>query len=313
MSSMITLDQVYPGLIQKDVPLAPLTSFQIGGPADFYAEPKTIEQLEKLVTEANKNHIPYYILGGGSNTLFSDKGFRGIVIRPQFKKISITETPTEASIIAEAGATIAQLIQAAAKSDLSGIEVWVGLPGTVGGAVRGNAGAGGVEIKDILSSATILDLKQRKIIELSNADLELGYRHSTLKDKPHLIVLSATFHFDKKLPTQEQQLLMKDVLQKRHATQPKGKSAGCAFKNGTDPATNSIISAGKLIDECGLKGTRVGGIEISTVHGNFLQNIGTPDKPATQQDVLDAIALIKKTVKTKKNIDLHEEIQIVPE
>ena len=306
---MIHIDQLYPGLIQKNVPLAPFTSFGIGGPADFCAEPKTIEQMEALVTEAAKNRTPYYILGGGSNTLFSDKGFRGLVIRPQFKRISITEN----SIIAEAGATIAQLIQAAAKSDLSGIEVWVGLPGTVGGAVRGNAGAGGVEIKDILSSATILDLKQQKIIELSNADLELSYRHATLKDKPWLIVLSATFHLDKKLPAQEQQLLMKQVLQKRHATQPKGKSAGCAFKNATDPTTHTTISAGKLIDECGLKGTRVGGIEISAVHGNFLQNVGTPDTPATQQDVLDTIALIKQTIKAEKNIDLHEEIQIVPE
>ncbi len=309
MPPMTTLDEIYPGLIQKNIPLAPFTSFQIGGPADLYAEPRTPEQLEALVTEAVKKNIPYYILGGGSNTLFSDKGFRGIVIRPQFKAITVTATATANgnSITAEAGALLSQVIQAAAKHDLSGMEVWIGLPGTVGGAVRGNAGAGGKEIKDFLSAATIFDLKQQKIVEYSNADLELGYRHSTLKDKPHLIVLSATFHFEKKLPAEEQRILMQHTLSQRHATQPKGHSAGCAFKNEIDPITNTAYSAGKLIDECGLKGTRIGGIEVSNIHGNFLQNIGG----ATQQDVLDMIALIKKTIKEKKNIDLHEEVQVV--
>ncbi len=310
---MTNMDQIYPGLIQKNIPLAPFTSFQIGGPADLYAEPKRPEELEALVTEAVKNGIPYYILGGGSNTLFSDKGFRGLVIRPQFKAIAVTATADGNSITAEAGALLSQVIRTAAKHDLSGMEVWIGLPGTVGGAVRGNAGAGGKEIKDFLSSATIFDLKQQKIVEYSNADLEFDYRHSTLKDKPHLIVLSATFRFEKKLSAEEQRVLMQHTLAQRHATQPKGHSAGCAFKNEIDPRTHIAYSAGKLIDECGLKGTRIGGIEVSNIHGNFLQNVGTPDQPATQQDVLDVIALIKKTVKEKKNIDLHEEVQIIRE
>lgn len=332
MQPMMTIDQLYPGLLQKNVQLAPLTSFKIGGPADYYAEPKTPEQLEALITEAVKNSIPYYILGGGSNTLFSDKGFRGIVIKPQFKSVTVTATADGNSITAESGLLLSQLIQAATKYDLSGMEVWVGLPGTVGGAVRGNAGAGGKEIKDFLSSASIFDLKQQKIVEYTNAELEFGYRHSILKDKPHLIVLSATFHFDTKLPAEEQRILMKDTLAKRHATQPKGHSAGCAFKNEIDPVTQTVYSAGKLIDECGLKGTRIGGIEISNIHGNFLQNVthelkagalaspkgvgpvSDPPAPiATQQDVLDMIALIKKTVKEKKNIDLHEEVQVVGE
>lgn len=297
-------------ILRENVVLASYTSFGIGGPADLYAEPKTIEQLEKLITMAHEQGIPYWVLGGGSNTLFHDKGFRGLVIRPQFKKISVTEN----EIIAEAGATIAQLIQAAAKSDLSGLEVWVGLPGTVGGAVRGNAGAGGVEVKDFLTSATILNSQEKRIEEWKNGDLKFEYRESTLKDKPHLIVLSATLQFQKKLPATEQRLIMQHTLAKRHASQPKGKSAGCAFKNATslsplDHKTITTISAGKLIDECGLKGTRIGGVEISTIHANFLKNLGN----GTQQDVMDLIELMKKTVKKEKNIDLHEEIQVVGE
>lgn len=297
-------------IIQEKVLLGSFTSFQIGGPADFFAEVKTIEQLERVMTAAIKYHIPYYVLGGGSNTLFHDKGFRGVVIKPAFKAVNVEEN----TIMAEAGLLLSQLIQTAAKHELSGMEVWIGLPGTVGGAVRGNAGAGGKEIKDFLVSASIFDLQQQKIVEYTNEDLQFSYRHSLLKDKPHLIVLSATFHFDKKLPVEEQRLIMQKTLAQRHATQPKGQNAGCIFKNATrpsplDPSVLTTISAGKLIDECGLKGTRIGGIEISNIHGNFLQNVGG----ATQQDVLDMIALVKKTVKEQKGVDLHEEVQVVPE
>ncbi|MFA7278166.1 MAG: UDP-N-acetylmuramate dehydrogenase [Candidatus Gracilibacteria bacterium] len=319
-------DLIREGVLREQVTLAPLTSFNIGGPADFFAEVKTVEQLEKVITEAVKNEIPYYILGGGSNTLFSDKGFRGVVIRPGFKAIAVTEEPEGGSIVVEAGLPLSQLIQTAAKHELSGMEVWIGLPGTVGGAVRGNAGAGGSEISDFLASATIFDLQTLSIKEFKNEDLKMSYRYSMLKDNPHLIVLSATFHFDKKKSAEDQRITMQETLAKRHASQPKGQNAGCMFKNATrpsplDPHAVTVVSSGKLIDECGLKGTRIGGIEISMVHGNFLQNVGgTTAKPgdppapqATQKDVLDMIALVKKTVKEKENIDLHEEVQIVYE
>lgn len=294
--------------VRENVVLAPYTSFNIGGPARFFAEPRTQEECISLMEEARHQRIPVFILGGGTNTLFHDKGFRGLVIRPQLKKICVTEN----SIIAESGALIAQVVQAAAKHGLSGLEGWIGLPGTVGGAVRGNAGANGVETKDLLTSATIFDLKKNRIEEYSQKNLKFSYRYSLLKKNPHLLLLSATFTFCEKLETKKQQEKMKEILTKRLSSQPKGKNAGCMFTNPTLVATSAVpvpscISAGKLIDECGLKGTRIGGIEISTVHANFLQNI----EAATQKDVLSMITLIKKTVYKMRKIRLHEEVQVV--
>ncbi len=289
--------------VRENVILAPYTSFNIGGPARFFAEPKTQEECISLMEEAHHQRIPVFILGGGTNTLFHDKGFRGLVIRPQLKKICVTEN----SIIAESGAPIAQLVQAAAKHSLSGLEGWIGLPGTVGGAVRGNAGANGVETKDLLTSATIFDLKKNSIEEYSQKNLKFSYRHSFLKDESRLLLLSATFVFHEKLDTKKQQEKMKEILKKRLSSQPKGKNAGCMFRNEIDPKTCSICSTGKLIDDCGLKGAKIGGIEVSTVHANFLQNIGE----ATQKDVLSMITLIKKTVYKMRKIRLHEEVQVV--
>lgn len=286
-----------PASIREKVILAPYTSFNIGGPAKYFAEPVSTQDFIELLSFARKNRIKTYILGGGSNTLFEDKGFNGLVIHPQLKRVSVDEN----TINAESGALISQVLQIAMKHELSGMEGWVGLPGTVGGAVRGNAGASGIETKDLLVSATILDTKKNKIEEYTNAALKFGYRESLLKKNPHLIVLSATFLFPEKCDVKKQQLKMQETLKKRMTTQPKGKNAGCMFKNETGS------SAGKLIDDCGLKGTRIGDIEISTIHGNFLQNLGH----ATQKDVIATIALIKKTVYSKKKIKLHEEVQIV--
>ncbi len=307
-------------IIREDIVLAPYTSFNIGGPARFFAEPKTQEECIALITEARHSRIPVFILGGGTNTLFHDKGFRGLVIRPQLKKVCVTDN----SIIAESGALISQVVQTAARHGLSGLEGWIGLPGTVGGAVRGNAGANGIETKDLLTSATIFDVKKNRIEEYKNENLNFSYRHSLLKDSANLLLLSATFTFNEKLDTKKQQERMQEILKKRLASQPKGKNAGCMFKNEIDPKTHAICSAGRLIDECGLKGTRIGGIEISTVHANFLQNVGgSPDVPAgtllgslslggaTQKDVLSIITLIKKTVYKMRKIKLHEEVQVV--
>lgn len=290
--------------VRANVALAPYTSFNIGGPAQLFAEPATQEECIALLEEAHAQHIPVFILGGGTNTLFHDKGFRGLVIRPQLKKICVTDN----SIIAESGALLSQVVQAAAKHQLSGIEGWVGLPGTVGGAVRGNAGASGVETKDLLSSATIFNLKKNRIEELTNKMLKFRYRHSLIKEHPDLLLLSATFTFHEKKETKAQREEMAEILKKRIKSQPKGKNAGCMFTNVRVQSASNVIPAGKLIDECGLKGTRIGGIEISPIHANFLQNIGG----ATQKDVLDTIALIKKTVYKKRKIRLHEEVHVVP-
>lgn len=289
-----------PAAVRRHVPLAAYTSFQIGGPADYFCDAQTQENFIEALVWARGGGVRAFVLGGGSNTLFPDDGVRGLVIRPQFKRITVYNN----TITAEAGALLAQVVQTAVQHEFAGIAGWVGLPGTVGGAVRGNAGAHGVSVKDILVSATVFDLHDGiggTIAEYSGPMLEFGYRDSLVKRRGGLFVLSATFHFDGVASGNEQRSVMREILAARQKSQPKGKNAGCIFKN--PPG----LSAGKLIDECGLKGRRVGGVEVSRVHGNFFQNVGG----ATQRDVLALIKLVKDTVYTRRRVKLHEEIEIV--
>jgi UDP-N-acetylmuramate dehydrogenase len=302
---MMSFPEQLKNLIRENVPLAPLSTFQIGGPADFFAEATTEEVLTELIKTAQENKIPFFILGGGSNTLFDDDGFRGLVIKIAMKKITVEGesgiTGKSDCIRAESGVLIAQLVQESLKGNLQGLENWVGLPGTVGGAVRGNAGASGLETKDILLEAKILDTHSGEIRIYKTPELHMAYRDSLLKKDKTLIVLEALFQLQKVADIAPLQQTMKDILQKRNTTQPKGKSAGCIFKNPTG------TSAGKLIDESGCKGMRVGDIEVSTTHGNFFINHGK----GTQKDVLTLIAQVTQRVHEKTGHDLHAEIEMV--
>lgn len=299
--------------IKRNITLAPYTSLHIGGMADYFAEPDTREELIELIETAKKNRIPWCILGGGSNTVFHDNGFRGIVIRPGLKSMYTTET----TILAEAGAPHAHVIQEATKHHMGGLEPLVGLPGSVGGAVRGNAGAGGTDTGSRISSITVYDTKTKKIIILSGKQCAFAYRHSIIKEKPWLIILDATFFLPEKRPSAEQRLIMAEILRHRNTSQPKGKSAGCIFKNPSVALTSvaskklnaTKLSAGKLIDESGLKGEMIGDMYISVIHGNFFQNKGN----GTQKDLAALIEKTKKTVFAKKHIHLEEEVQMMGE
>lgn len=330
-------------LIRRNIPLAPCSTFQIGGPADFFAEPQSPEQFIDLIKFAQKNKTPFFILGGGSNTLFHENGFRGLIIHPVFKRITF-QSPEDLTrnseishrefvmeIDADAGALLSQVIQIALNESLAGLEPLVGLPGTVGGAIRGNAGAEGVEIKDILESAHIYDLKEQKEKKVPARDLKFSYRHSIFKENKNLFILGGTFHLKKVNDIDPLRKKMTDILKKRAITQPKGKSAGCIFKNpilqvssisemspphsplASAPPSHSSppqhISASRLIDECGLKGLREGDIEISNTHGNFFINHGQ----GTQKDVLKLIKIAQEKVKQEKGYELKTEIVIVPE
>jgi len=280
--------------IKENVLIAPLTAYKIGGPADFYCEVKNIDDLPKLVVFCEKNHIIYYILGGGCNTVFSDKGFRGLLIKMAANKIEVKDN----KIIAQAGALLGQVVLKAKENNLGGITKLIGLPGTIGGAVFGNAGAQGIEIKDFIEKVKLFDLK-KGVHKEGPKYFEFSYRQSNLKVKKEL-VLEVTL----KLPPLIDDDFSSDVLNFRNQKQPKGKVAGSFFKN---PSKEN--SAGKLIDQAGLKGTKIGDIQISQLHGNWLMNLGN----GTQKDLIKLAKLIKKEVKKRFNIGLEPENILIDE
>ncbi len=277
------------GLINE--PLGKYSSMKVGGQADFFCNAKDIEALKNLIDFAKNASLPYFILSGGSNVLFDDNGFRGLVIKIDFKNLEIKDE----FITADAGVIVALMMNMASKSGLTGVEKWIGLPGTVGGAIRGNAGCNGLETKDILVKATLLNPETGEIHEEKNEYFGFSYRNSKIKHSNE-IILNATFKLKKGEPQK--------VENPRVFTQPKGMSAGSFFKN-PSPET----PAGMLIDKAGLKGTRIGNAQISDVHGNFILNLGG----ATAKDIKDLVAIAKSTVKEKFGIELEEEVQILGE
>ncbi len=278
--------------------LSKYSTFQIGGPADFFYKLKNTNELNPLLSFAKKHHLKYFIIGGGSNILFDDKGFRGLIIKIETKNITIKNT----EIIADAGISIATLLNTSITHALTGLEPWIGLPGTVGGAVRGNAGCNGLECKKILSSATILNPKTNKIRTVSNKYFQFKYRQSKLKQTKE-IVLNATFKLKKRQTNAaEQKNLITKIRKSRIDKQPFGSSTGSFFRN---PSTNQ--PAGFLIEQVGLKGKTIGKAQISTKHANFLLNIGG----ATSQNIIKLANLVRKLVKAKFGLILEEEVQIL--
>ena len=310
--------------IRLEEPLSKHSTFGVGGKADAYIEvddldpisPKSLQAIikfcKKTPTKPSQT-IPFYIVGGGSNILFHDKGFRGLIIKLTANKIDIQKS--KKTVKAEAGAILAKLIKETSAKGLDNLAAWTGIPGTVGGAVRGNAGANGLETRDVLLKAEILNTKTGKTTSLNPKKLEMSYRHSNLKDDPTMIVLSATFHLSKLTP--EALAKIQEKAKQARATQPPGRTAGSFFKN-PDPTErkklpkNIPLAAGYLIDQCNLKGHKIGGVQISDVHANFFQNRNVKTKPATQKDLLALAKLAKQKVQKKFNITLQEEVQIVP-
>lgn len=303
-----------------DEPLSKYSTFRIGGKADAFieidnlnavAEKESTPSLQSLLKFCYQNNLSFFILGGGSNVIFHDKGFRGIVIKITANKLTIkTLKNKKALAIADAGLPLAVLVKKVKDADYSDFDSWLGIPGTVGGAVRGNAGAQGLEIKDTLLYAEILNPKTGLTRELTPKNLKMKYRSSSLK-KDNRIVLRAVFELKKNAQNSQMTSPAHKALSPllfRLQNQPKGYSAGSFFKNPTK------FKAGYLIDQCGLKGLKIGGAQISDKHANFFLNIGAGTKtPATQKDILALAARAKKEVYKKFEIRLKEEVQIVPE
>jgi UDP-N-acetylmuramate dehydrogenase len=296
------LKKVIPG-IQKNISLAKHAAFKIGGPAKYFYIAKTKDELVKAIIAAKKNNLPFFILGGGSNLLVSDKGYNGLVINFQFSIFNFQKN----KIFAGAGIKLINLVKTSAEKGLSGLEWATGIPGTIGGAIYGNAGAFGKSMKDIIESVEVFDVKTEKTKTLKKKDCKFNYKSSVFKKNKNLIILSAVIKLKKPaVQAQENRKEIKNKIQGflnyRKENHPLNlPSVGSIFKN------PKKFPAGYLIEKCGLKGKKIGGAQVSEKHANFILNTDG----AKAKDIIKLINLIKKKVKKKFGIVLEEEIQFL--
>jgi UDP-N-acetylmuramate dehydrogenase len=274
------------------------TYTKLGGKVDLLVTPSTYEELQHLIKFSNQEKVPYTLLGNGSNLIVKDGGIRGIVILlNQFAKITVEGN----QLVAESGAAIIDASRKALQAKLTGLEFACGIPGTVGGALFMNAGAYGGEIKDVLDHAIVVD-QYGNIQKRSSANLELDYRTSNISKKGD-IVLEATFNLQPG-NYDEIKAIMDDLTYRRESKQPlEYPSCGSVFKR--PPG----YFAGKLIQESGLQGKRIGGAEVSTKHAGFIVN----KDHATAEEYIALIRFVQKTVKEKFNVELEREVKIIGE
>jgi len=282
--------------LKRNVTLASYTTFGIGGKANLFYQARRLEELVCAIRTTQKLRLRFFVLGGGSNILVSDSGFGGLVIRNECSGILTNQD----SITCQSGASLSDVVNLACEYSLSGLEFAAGIPGTVGGAIRGNAGAFGKWISDVLTKAVILTEKG-EIKKVERGDLRFAYRESSLKQTKD-VLLSATFELEKQ-DKEEIEEKVRNNLKEREKNLPlKEKSAGCFFKNVI--ASDRKISAGFLLDQIGAKGMHEGDAKVSTQHANILTNA----RKAKAADVKKLARRLKKKVKEKFDIDLEEEV-----
>lgn len=275
--------------------LKELSTFGIGGPVRHYFSAENIEEIEQALEWSRLHRVPYFILGKGSNCLFDDRGFNGLVIHNRIDFCNIDGN----EISAGAGASFSLLGIRSAKNSLSGLEFAAGIPGTVGGAIYMNAGAGGRETADVLLDVVYL-LENGDTVTYLRSDFQFGHRTSPFQLMKGCI-LAARFVMASDSNARQKQM---DMLTYRMNTQPlRDQSAGCVFRN-----PSAEISAGALIDRAGLKGKTIGGAKVSEMHANFIVNIAN----ATQADVCALISEVQNTVFEKSGIWMSPEVCVVP-
>ncbi|MDB6055032.1 MAG: UDP-N-acetylenolpyruvoylglucosamine reductase [Verrucomicrobiales bacterium] len=284
--------------ILLDEPLSKKTTLRVGGPADVFVEPASENDLAEVLKICSRDSIPTFILGRGSNLLIRDAGIRGVVVGMGHACFSYVEVDG-LQIKCGAGARLKQVSVEARRNHVGGLEFLEGIPGSVGGALRMNAGAMGMATFEVVNSIRIMD-HEGKIQTLMREEVEVHYRCCELLK--HHLAISAIFH-GKSMDRSEIEKKASAYNDKRWSSQPAAPSAGCIFKN---PAE---VPAGKLIEELGLKGRKIGGASISNVHGNFIINEGQ----AKAADVLQLIELIKQEAKIKRGLELQTEVEIVGE
>ncbi len=297
--------------IKYNEPMKKHISFKVGGIADCYIKIENISELKQILKFSKENKIPFFIIGNGSNILVTDKGIRGIVIQIKINKFEIIKNPNnknkqneknqDVQVIIGAGNKMAEIAQKLLKENITGFEELAGIPGTIGGAIKMNAGAYKKEIKDILESATVIDY-EGNIIKLNNQDLKFEYRKSILFQKKYIVIEA-----ELNLRTGKQDNIktkMEEYKKNRFEKQPiEYPSAGSTFKRG-----ENFITA-KLIDEAGLKGYSIGDAQVSNKHAGFIINKGN----ATAQEILELIEYVKKKVYETSKEKISLEIEIVGE
>jgi UDP-N-acetylmuramate dehydrogenase len=292
--SITEIQKIFKGRITLNEPLAQYTTFRIGGVADYFVEPVDAEDILNLIKYINKQAMPYYVMGNGSNILISDEGIRGVVINLE-SAFNYLKHENDV-IIAGAGVKIARFVDYCIQNGYAGVEMLAGIPATVGGALVMNAGAYGGETADNVEYVKVITGEEIKILPKENCGFR--YRSSDLRK---MIVLEAGF----RLPAGNKDELLKrrkELILKRNEAQPvEIPNAGCVFKN---PKDNK---AAILIQSCGLKGTTFGGAMVSPKHANFIVN----QNNATANDVIELVKIVRRTVREKTGIELEMEVKLI--
>ncbi len=282
-------------IVETDYPLAKRTWYGLGGPADYFIRPKTTEQLKEAVRLCNENKIKIYVMGFGSNLLIDDKGVRGAVIKldtEQFTQIDFNEQ----EVTAWAGAELSKLVLTCVEKGLSGIEATTGIPGSIGGAVKMNAGGNFGDFGTAVESVTLMD-NDGNVFEKSKPELEFDYRRTNITAK---FILNARLNLTGADPEQIMRTVKEIWIYKKNNQPLNTKNSGCIFKN------PSGASAGALIDRAGLKGLQIGGAVVSEKHANFI----VAETGCKSRDVMRLMEIIKQRVKEQFDIDLEPEIEI---
>ncbi|MCC7522701.1 UDP-N-acetylmuramate dehydrogenase [Candidatus Uhrbacteria bacterium] len=301
--------------------MAKRTSFRVGGLAKLHVTAPTSEALVAAISSALDLDIPFYVYGGGSNLLVSDDGYEGVMIQAANRGITVEEN----TVHAESGAITGMVARTSVDKGLTGFEWAVGVPGTIGGAVYGNAGCYGGEMKDAIETVEVYDYNLNIRKSFSNGECGFGYRESMFKHRPFLI-LSCVLRLAESADPAKGKERMDEIMRMRKEKQPlESSSAGCAFKNfefddesaldilkrsvevPESMLKNKSISAGWLIDHAGMMGQSVGDAQVSTKHGNFFLNTGK----ATASEILALISRVKMKVRDEFGIELQEEVQYV--
>lgn len=299
--------------IKENVPLARKTTFQIGGSARYFVEVHFDEHIQGALAWARERDMRFVILAGGSNVLVPDEGLDALVIKITNNRFSFSED----GVMAAAGCNLLELIRAAADVGLGGWEKLAGIPGTIGGAVRGNAGAFGPEIKDFVTWVKVLDSDSGETHEFSNAECEFAYRMSHFKRHPELIITDVHIKLQKTDAAESKRLIAETIQERERRHIQNVRAAGSFFMNPVAPETvrelfekeknaksrEGRVPAGWLIEKAGQKGARVGDAEASMQQANYIVNAGS----ATAADVKALAAQIKKSVREKFGVDLSEE------
>jgi len=282
-------------IVETDYPLAKRTWYGLGGPADYFIRPKNTEQLKEVVQRCGENGIRIYVMGFGSNLLVSDAGVRGAVIKLEAEQFTRVEF-SDQEVTAWAGAELSKLVLTCVEKGLSGIETLTGIPGSVGGAVKMNAGGSFGDIGAAVETVALMD-NTGNIFEKSKPELEFDYRRTNITAK---FILNARLKLGAGDPEQIMRTVKEIWIFKKNSQPLNSKNSGCIFKN---PRGNS---AGALIDRADLKGLQVGGAIVSEKHANFI----IAEKGCTSDDVMKLIEPIKKGVKEQFDVDLELEIEI---